>query len=59
MLARVAERIEQSKAKPDPVSLADRVFAALGANDYGVFDGLVTVMLQPVAKRVQPAGSAQ
>jgi len=41
------------------MSLADRVFAALGANDYGVFDGLVTVMLQPVAKRVQPAGSAQ
>jgi hypothetical protein len=33
------------KAKPDPVSLADRVFAAVVANDYGVFDGLVTIML--------------
>src|SRR3954466_11516088 len=33
------------KAKPDPVSLADRVFAAVIANDYGVFDGLVTIML--------------
>jgi hypothetical protein len=28
-------------ARPDPVGLADRVFAALSANDYGVFDGLV------------------
>ena len=34
-----------AKAKPDPVNLADRVFAAVQANDYGVFDGLVTVML--------------
>ncbi|HYZ32205.1 MAG TPA: hypothetical protein VE684_07985 [Crenalkalicoccus sp.] len=34
-----------AKAKPDPVTLADRVFAAVQANDYGVFDGLVTVML--------------
>ena len=34
-----------AKAKPDPVDLADRVFAAVQANDYGVFDGLVTVML--------------
>src|SRR3954470_3564413 len=33
------------KAKPDPVSLADRVFAAVLANDYGVFDGLVRIML--------------
>ncbi|WP_376094072.1 DUF6880 family protein [Roseomonas sp. CCTCC AB2023176] len=33
------------QAKPDPVGLADRVFAAVGANDYGVFDGLVPVML--------------
>ena len=32
-------------AKPDPVNLADRVLAAVQANDYGVFDGLVTVML--------------
>jgi hypothetical protein len=34
-----------AKAKPDPVNLADRVFAAVQANDYGVFDGLVAVML--------------
>ena len=34
-----------AKAKPNPVNLADRVFAAMQANDYGVFDGLVTVML--------------
>src|SRR5271166_2369688 len=34
-----------AKAKPDPVNLANRVFAAVQANDYGVFDGLVTVML--------------
>jgi hypothetical protein len=33
------------KAKPDPESLADRVFAAVTANDYGVFDGLVTTMI--------------
>jgi hypothetical protein len=34
-----------ARAKPDPVNLADRVLAAVQANDYGVFDGLVTVML--------------
>jgi tetratricopeptide (TPR) repeat protein len=34
-----------AKVKPDPVNLADRVFAAVQANDYGVFDGLVAVML--------------
>jgi hypothetical protein len=28
-------------ARPDPVDLADRVFTALSANDYGVFDALV------------------
>jgi hypothetical protein len=33
------------RAKPDAVSLADRVFAAVMANDYGVFDDLVTTML--------------
>lgn len=32
-------------AKPDPVNLADRVFTAVHANDYGVCDGLVTVIL--------------
>jgi hypothetical protein len=34
-----------ARAKPDPVNLANRVLAAVQANDYGVFDGLVTVML--------------
>jgi hypothetical protein len=34
-----------AKARPDPVGLADQVFAALSANDYGVFDGLVTAMI--------------
>jgi hypothetical protein len=33
------------KARPDPVGLADQVFTALSANDYGVFDGLVTAMI--------------
>ena len=33
------------KARPDPVDLADRVFTALSANDYGVFDGLVAAMV--------------
>jgi hypothetical protein len=28
-------------ARPDPASLADRVFTALSANDYGFFDNLV------------------
>lgn len=34
-----------ARAKPAPVNLADRVLAAVQANDYGVFDGLLTVML--------------
>jgi hypothetical protein len=33
------------RAKPDPAVLADRVFAALLANDYGVYDGLVPILL--------------
>jgi hypothetical protein len=33
------------RAKPDSAVLADRVFTALLANDYGVYDGLVSVML--------------
>jgi hypothetical protein len=45
------------KAKPDPVDLADRVFAALSANDYGVFDDIIAVMLpalgQPGVKRLK------
>jgi hypothetical protein len=31
-------------ARPDPASLADRVFTALSANDYGLFDKLVQVI---------------
>ncbi len=34
-----------AKARPNPVGLADRVFTALLANEYGVYDGLVPVML--------------
>ena len=34
-----------AKAGPDPVGLADQVFTALSANDYGVFDGLVAAMV--------------
>jgi len=33
------------KTSPDPVGLADQVFTALSANDYGVFDGLVAAMV--------------
>jgi hypothetical protein len=33
------------RAKPDPVALADRMYDALLANDYGVYDGLMPVML--------------
>ena len=33
------------KVKPDAMALADRVFAAVMANDYGVFDDLITTML--------------
>src|ERR1044072_330806 len=31
--------------QPDPVNLAEQVFAAVQANDYGVLDGLIMVML--------------
>jgi hypothetical protein len=31
-------------ARPDPASLADRVFTALSKNDYGLFDNLVQVI---------------
>jgi hypothetical protein len=37
------------KARPDPVGLADQVFTALSANDYGVFDGLVTAIIPALA----------
>ena len=33
-----------SKAKPDPETLAERVFAAITDNDYGVFDDLVEIV---------------
>jgi hypothetical protein len=33
------------EARPDPIVLADQVFTALSANDYGVFDDLVAVMI--------------
>lgn len=32
-------------ARPDPIGLADQVFTALLGNDYGVFDGVVAVMI--------------
>lgn len=34
-----------AKATPDPLSLADRVFTALLANEYGIYDRLVPIML--------------
>ncbi len=33
-----------SKAKPDPETLAERVFAAITDNGYGVFDDLVEIV---------------
>jgi hypothetical protein len=34
-----------AKAKPDPASLANRVFTVLLANEYGIYDRLVPIML--------------
>ncbi len=34
------------KAEPEPLAFADRVFAAVLANDYGVYDGLVAITFQ-------------
>jgi hypothetical protein len=34
-----------ARAKPDPVGLADRVFTALLANEYGIYDGVAPAML--------------
>jgi len=31
-------------AKPDPIALADRVFAGLNENDYGQYDGLIETL---------------
>ncbi len=42
------------KAEPDPVALADRVFAATLANDYGVYDSLVQIMLPALGERGAP-----
>jgi hypothetical protein len=33
------------KARPDPINLADQVFAALLSNDYGVLDGLIKAIM--------------
>jgi hypothetical protein len=44
-----------TKANPDPVRLADRVFTAILANDYGVFDGIIESMLPALGK----AGTTQ
>lgn len=44
-IARADLGVIATKAKPDPVSLADRALAALLANEYGIYDGLVPVML--------------
>jgi hypothetical protein len=40
------------QAKPNPVVLADQVFAALLANDHGQFDGLI----HGIAPALEPAG---
>jgi hypothetical protein len=39
-----------AKAKPDPVTLADQMFAAVVDNGFGVFDGLVTLMFPVMGK---------
>jgi hypothetical protein len=38
-------------AKPDPLALADRTFAALQANDYGQYDGLIETLAASLAKQ--------
>lgn len=44
-----------ASAKPDPESLAAQVFAAIQANDYGQFDGLIATM----APALGPKGLAR
>ena len=39
-----------ARAKPDPATLAEHVFAAVTKNDYGEFDGLIPVMLPALGK---------
>jgi hypothetical protein len=43
-----------AKANPDPVHLADRVFTAIAANGYGVFDGIIEAMLPALGKAGTP-----
>jgi Arc/MetJ-type ribon-helix-helix transcriptional regulator len=40
-----------AKAKPDPVVLAEHVFAAVTKNDYGEFDGLLPAIFPALGKR--------
>lgn len=44
--ARVAEG-----AKPDSASLAEKIFAAACANDYGQYDNLITLLAEPLGKK--------
>lgn len=39
-----------AKAKPDPTALADRVFAAVAANGYGEFGGLIPAVFPALGK---------
>jgi hypothetical protein len=39
-----------ARAKPDPVVLADHVFAAVTKNDYGEFDGLIPAIFPALGK---------
>ncbi len=38
------------EAEPEPVAFADRVFGAVLANDYGVYDGLVAITFPALSK---------
>jgi hypothetical protein len=40
-----------SKAKPDPVALAEHVFTAIAKNGYGEFDGLIPAIFPSLGKR--------
>jgi hypothetical protein len=39
-----------ARAKPDPIALADHVFAAVTKNDYGEFDGLIPAIFSALGK---------
>ena len=66
-IARADLGVIATKAKPDPVSFAERALAALLANDYGIYDGLVPVMLpvlgdagiEHLKRRLAPASSGR